>query len=210
MSVRRAAISFLLTLIAVSSVAAQTPDAGRQVFVARCAGCHGTDGNGGELGPGIAARIPLRTDEDLTTLLEQGLPGAGMPSFSTLPIRNRPISSAFCARCGRATGSGPARAKVTLDGGRTLEGLVMNQSAGDMQLLGDDRRIHLLRKTGNTYRPRHVADRLDELQRRDRRQPLQPAHADRQGNVATLAPKWIFSLPNTAPAAGHAGRRRAA
>ena len=29
---------------------AQSPDAGRQVFVGRCAGCHGRDGNGGELG----------------------------------------------------------------------------------------------------------------------------------------------------------------
>ena len=72
MSVRRAAISFLLTLIAVSSVAAQAPDAGRQVFVARCAGCHGSDGNGGELGPGIANRVPLRSDADLATLLKPG------------------------------------------------------------------------------------------------------------------------------------------
>src|SRR6478735_4367940 len=84
MSVRRAAISLLVTLIALSSVRAQPPDAGRQVFVSRCAGCHGSDGNGGELGPGIASRVPLRSDADLTTLLRQGLPGAGMPSFGTL------------------------------------------------------------------------------------------------------------------------------
>ena len=57
--------------------AAQTPDPGRQVFVSRCAGCHGSDGNGGELGPGIAARVPSRSDQDLTTLFRQGLPGGG-------------------------------------------------------------------------------------------------------------------------------------
>ena len=65
--------------------AAQTPaDPGRQVFVGRCASCHGTDGNGGELGPGIATRVPSRTDQELATLFGQGLPAAGMPAFATL------------------------------------------------------------------------------------------------------------------------------
>src|SRR6059036_2520118 len=63
---------------------AQSPDSGRQVFVSRCAGCHGSDGNGGELGPAIAARVPSRTDEDLTSLFRQGLPAAGMPAFPSL------------------------------------------------------------------------------------------------------------------------------
>ena len=49
----------LLSLFLLSSpAAAQTPDAGRQVYVARCAGCHGTTGNGGELGPDITSRVP--------------------------------------------------------------------------------------------------------------------------------------------------------
>ena len=52
MSARRISVLFLLGFIAVSSVSAQTPDAGVRVFVGRCAGCHGGDGNGGELAPG--------------------------------------------------------------------------------------------------------------------------------------------------------------
>ena len=71
-------------LSAAASAAAQTPDAGRQVFVSRCAGCHGSDGNGGELGPGIATRVPSRSDQDLSTLFRQGVPAAGMPAFSNL------------------------------------------------------------------------------------------------------------------------------
>src|SRR5437762_207365 len=46
-----------------SGAAAQSPEPGRQVFVSRCAGCHGSDGNGGELGPAIASRVPSRTDD---------------------------------------------------------------------------------------------------------------------------------------------------
>src|SRR4051812_42580299 len=72
-------------LLSASFSEAQTPAAaGRQTFVSRCAGCHGTTGNGGELGPAIAARISTRTDQDLTTLLHDGLPAAGMPAFGGL------------------------------------------------------------------------------------------------------------------------------
>ena len=34
---------------------AQTPDAARKAFESRCSGCHGADGNGGELGPQYVA-----------------------------------------------------------------------------------------------------------------------------------------------------------
>src|SRR5580765_2000387 len=58
--------------------------AGRQVFTARCAGCHGTDGNGGELGPNIATRVPTRTDQELSTVVRQGFVASGMPAFANL------------------------------------------------------------------------------------------------------------------------------
>src|SRR5204862_3718544 len=70
-------VLFLFSLPAAAS--AQVAEPGRLVFAARCAGCHGSDANGGELGPGIATRVPTRTDEELRTLFRQGLPAAGMP-----------------------------------------------------------------------------------------------------------------------------------
>src|SRR5919108_522537 len=45
-----------------------------------------------------------------------------------------------------------ARCAGCLASGGRLEGLVLNQGADDLQLLGDDRKIHLLRKEGNRYR----------------------------------------------------------
>src|SRR3977135_3200512 len=84
MKALRVSILSLITWLGCSIAMAQTPDAGRQVVVARCAGCHGSDGNGGELGPGISTRVPLRGDADLAALLRQGLPAAGMPAFGTL------------------------------------------------------------------------------------------------------------------------------
>jgi alcohol dehydrogenase (cytochrome c) len=199
MSAPRVVIPFLLTLIATTVGSAQAPDPGSQVFVARCAGCHGSDGNGGELGPGIATRVPLRSDADLTTLLRQGLPGAGMPAFSTLTERESADVVRYVRTLRPRAGSGPERAKVTLGGGRVLEGLVLNRSAVDMQLLGDDQTLHLLRKSGNEYR--QVTSQADWTSYNgqasgSRYSPL--THINK-GNVSKLTAKWIFSLPNTAP-----------
>ena len=162
-----------------AAVSAQTPDAGQQSFVTRCARCHGTDGNGGEFGPSITARVPTRTDADLDGALSGRAPDrghAGDPEpraqaeaaeliryLRTLRPRNR---------------SAAARREVTLTDGRRLAGLVQNQSLTDLQLLGDDRRIHLLRKSRRAVSRRHVAGRLAQLQRRHQRLSAQPDRAD--------------------------------
>ena len=67
-----------------------TPQAaGRDIFLNRCASCHGTNGNGGNLLPGIATRVPLRSDDDLIRILHSGLPSSGMPAFPDIvdPVR---------------------------------------------------------------------------------------------------------------------------
>jgi len=55
-----------LVIVLASSSYAQDP--GQQLFTDHCASCHGTDGNGGELGPNIATRVPLRSDAELATV----------------------------------------------------------------------------------------------------------------------------------------------
>ncbi len=188
----------LLATFALAAVtaAAQSPEAGRQVFAARCAGCHGSDGNGGELGPGIATRVPTRTDQELTTLFRQGLLASGMPSFATLTDNDSTSLIQFLRTLRPRAGTAPARAKVTV-GGAALEGLVLNQSQFDMQMLGDDRRIHLLRKNG--AQTRAVTSQTDWTSYNggysgSRYSPLTQIT---KGNVSSLAPKWMFSLRNT-------------
>ena len=94
---------------------AQSLEPGRQIFVSRCASCHGSDGNGGELGPAIVTRVPARTDADLTSLFRQGLPTAGMPAFPTLRDQDigdliRYVRERFWKGPTRATRSRYARA----------------------------------------------------------------------------------------------------
>ena len=69
----------LVSLLLTSAAAAQALDPGRQAFEVRCARCHGADGNGGEMGPTIVLRLSAHNDEQLTSLIRQGLPARGMP-----------------------------------------------------------------------------------------------------------------------------------
>src|SRR4051794_33633832 len=62
------------------NIFAQAPNPGKTVFENRCSGCHGADGNGGELGPPIAIRVPNLTNDHISTVVRSGLPGRGMPA----------------------------------------------------------------------------------------------------------------------------------
>jgi alcohol dehydrogenase (cytochrome c) len=191
--------SLVTAVVFVAPVYAQSVEAGRTVFASRCAACHGTEGGGGELGPSIVARIPLRTDADLEAVIREGLPGAGMPAFATLSTTETGHLVAFLRTLRPRAGTGPQRTTVGLADGSSLSGVVLNQSAGEMQLLGDDRRAHLLRETTagryrevtsqtgwTTYNGQASGNRYSTLTQIT------------TGNVARLAPQWVFTVPNVA------------
>src|SRR6266436_2425365 len=75
---------FAVQLAALGMAMAQAPE-GRLSFQTRCAGCHGTDGNGGEHAPSILARLRSQNDQELTALLREGVPSRGMPAFNEVP-----------------------------------------------------------------------------------------------------------------------------
>ncbi len=192
---RTAILAFCLLVPSIAL--AQNPGPGQQGFVSRCAGCHGSDGNGGELGPAITDRIPARTDEDLAALFKQGLPAAGMPAFPNLTATESADLIRYVRTLRRREGSGPVRTKLTLVDGSAIEGLVLNQSALDLQLLGDDRKIHLLRKSGERYRA--VTSQADwpSYNGQTTGSRYSTLAQITTGNVSRMVPKWIFSLQNT-------------
>jgi cytochrome c oxidase cbb3-type subunit 3 len=59
---------------------------GQQIFASACASCHGLDGRGGERAPNIAetAAVQRLSDQDLTRIITEGVPGTGMPAFHSL------------------------------------------------------------------------------------------------------------------------------
>ena len=190
------ALCVLLLLVATPSNA-QTTDAGRLVFASRCASCHGTTGDGGELGPSIVMRVPARTDAELTTVIQQGLPTAGMPAFGNLSAPETRDLIAFLRTLRPREGSGPTRTRIVLTAGATLDGLILNQGIDDMQLLGGDRKLHLLRKEGNRYR--RVTSQTDWPSYNGETKGYRHSALTQisKSNVARIIPRWIFNLPNT-------------
>lgn len=59
---------------------------GQQIFASACASCHGLDGRGGERAPNIAqaAAVQRLSDQELTRIVTEGVPGTGMPAFHSL------------------------------------------------------------------------------------------------------------------------------
>ena len=193
----RMSLICLSFLLATAAALAQNPDPGQQTFVTRCAGCHGTDGNGGELGPNITKRVPFRSDQELADVVRDGLPAAGMPAFADISPSEAASLIRFVRTLRPRGGSGPSRARVALVTGGQLDGLVLNESSADLQLLGDDRRIHLLRKEG--ARLRAVTSQADwpsynGTPSGNRYSPLKQID---KLNVPRMTPRWIFSLPGT-------------
>jgi cytochrome c oxidase cbb3-type subunit 3 len=79
----------LLVVCGLAAAHAQTkanPAAGAQTFSRNCAGCHGSDGRGGERAPDIATNrvVTARAVTDLEAVVKDGVPGKGMPAFAYL------------------------------------------------------------------------------------------------------------------------------
>jgi alcohol dehydrogenase (cytochrome c) len=170
-------------------------DAGRTVFESRCARCHGADGNGGEMGPPIVTRLSARDDEQLGAFIHTGSPARGMPPIDVAGTELRDLIKFLRSIEKRPEAKPVIRTKVQTTKGATLEGRVLAEGFDDLQLLGDDARVHLLRRTGD--RVREVTSDVD----------WPTYNGDPRGNryttmtqinkstIQRLAPKWVFAFP---------------
>jgi len=63
---------------------------GKQTFASTCASCHGLDGRGGERAPNIAEspKVQRLSDTQIAHIIENGIPGTGMPAFHSLESSN--------------------------------------------------------------------------------------------------------------------------
>ena len=175
-------------------VRAQAPD-GRQAFQSQCSGCHGTDGNGGEHGPSILARLRGSTDRELIDFLKGGAPGRGMPAFSSLPAAEMNSLVTFVRTL--APPLTQTRIQVAMTDGRTLEGVALGQTGRELQLRTADERIHLLRRAAND-RFREATSQVDWTSFNGQlsgNRYSAVAQID-TSNVARLTPKWVFPVPN--------------
>jgi alcohol dehydrogenase (cytochrome c) len=177
-----------------SRTAAQSLEAERKTFEQHCARCHGAAGEGGEMGPFILVRLSALDDPDLAKLIRDGRPQKGMPG-SAVPEPELTGLLRFLRTIQRDARP-VVRKTVHTSDGRKLLGEVKGEGFADLQLLTDDRRLHLLRRAGDRFR--EVTSEADW-----------PTYNGGPGGnrhttltqidkttVARLAPQWLFSVPD--------------
>ena len=191
-------IRFLSIVIFAGAALAQDPlAAGRTVFENRCSGCHGSDGNGGELGPPIAIRMPNLSDEQISNTVRNGLPTRGMPANTVAAVEMPQLIAVLRALIPRETGFRPYALKAALTNGKTVEGMVVNEALEDLQMRGSDGKIHLLRRV-DAKQYREVTSEVNwpfyngGLTGNRFTTMTQITKA----NVRKVAPKWVFTMPN--------------
>ncbi len=172
---------------------AQGTDAGGRQYERLCASCHGGDGRGGERGPSIVGRLASRDDRELAELIRAGLPASGMPGISVGERDMRPLVNFLRTVQGHGD-LAPLRVKPVTVLGEALDGVALGQGPDELQVLTDDRRIHLLRRSGGRFR--RVTSQADWPtyhgdMRGNRFSPLDQIDTS---NVAGLAPAWMFPV----------------
>jgi alcohol dehydrogenase (cytochrome c) len=188
-------VSLILLLPVVAQ--AQDPAAGRATFERRCAMCHGADANGGELGPAIAGRIADLTDAQIQATVIGGLPTRGMPANDIADADMSPLIAFLRSLRPKPAGFQSYRVNAQLEGGKSLEGVVLGEGVEDVQMRTDDQHLHLLRRTQGagfrevtsesdwaTYNGSVGGNRFTTLKQIT------------TANIKHVAPRWVFNMPN--------------
>ena len=86
---------------------------GKQIFLNRCAGCHGSDAYGTDHAPGLAGnrRVRARSTEQIRNLVQRGIPSAGMPAFD-LPQPQLDAVAAFVHSLNSAAAENPVSGDI--------------------------------------------------------------------------------------------------
>jgi len=214
-----AALCPLGVVVSPVPVAAQPAETrGAQVFLERCAPCHGGDGRGGERGPDVVTgnRSASRDVQEIARVVRTGMPGGAMPPIP-LPDPDLDAVASYVrglAQAARQPRTWP-RVAATLSDGTRVEGLVLAETSSDLHLLRDDGSLKTVarRNATATALPRAPMPTLTP-----RASPPAPGRGDwvtyngdlrgnrhteldeiTPANVSRLRPAWTFAVPGGRP-----------
>jgi alcohol dehydrogenase (cytochrome c) len=126
--------------VTVASDAPAAPQAieASKLFDLHCATCHGNDGRGAERGPDIVSgrRAAARSLDEIQRIIRQGIPQSGMPPTTMAAVEVEAVARHLKGIAEAAQEPRTFRhVRVRTRDGRTIEGLVQNESNFDVQLL---------------------------------------------------------------------------
>jgi alcohol dehydrogenase (cytochrome c) len=188
-----------------------------RLFEQNCATCHGNDGRGAERGPDIVSsrRAATRSLEEIQRIIRQGIPQSGMPPATMTAPEVEAVAKhlkklAEAAQQPRTFRHVRARARD----GRSIEGLVQNESNFDLQLLTLDGDVATFSRDALTEVAELGRRVMPELKPRDVERAWSPGdwpsyNGDERGNrhtllneitpanVAGMRLKWTFPVPSS-------------
>ena len=167
---------------------------GRSIFQRNCGTCHGGDGLGGEMGPNLAYRQARLSNDQLSTILRDGIQNRGMPAFPSIETREKSSLMAFLRTIRMDQRPAPAPRTVELTDGKQTTGLVMNESPSDMQMRSADGLLHLLRREETKFK--EVTSQADWTTYNGTVSGNRFSTLDQitKTNISKLVPKWIFPM----------------
>lgn len=175
-----AIFSFVLVLwelMLSPGASAQDAESGSAIFESACAHCHGSNGQGGQLGPSILRRVLEEEEADLIAFLRKGSPERGMPPtvVMTAQLPDLIIYLRFLA-----SSAGPS--ELTVTGGNTIN--TANREVTDFEPVTDASLLN--------------PDPADWLwfSRTPDAQRFSPLEQITSINVNTLGLAWARALPN--------------
>jgi alcohol dehydrogenase (cytochrome c) len=188
-----------LLLVACAAGAQQAPPGGGATgansFAVRCAVCHGGDGNGTERGPNLLGFVSTHVDDQIAALIRSGV--RAMPPHDIADPEMTSLLAFLHTLQVPEAARAPERRTVTLAGGQTLIGSVLNETRFNLQLATDDGHIHLLTRDGDTYRepsllPKQDWPRYDGSLNGSRNSTLAQINTS---NVQKLRMAWMLPVP---------------
>jgi alcohol dehydrogenase (cytochrome c) len=196
-------VSFRMLLLVIALVFAQKAvsqsnvELGRSIFQRNCGTCHGGDGLGGEMGPNLAFRQGKLDNQQLSTILHDGLSTRGMPAFPNIEGREIDSLIAFIRTIRMDQRPAPVSRTIRVGNGEEMNGLVMNEGPSDMQFRSTNGLLHLLRRQGENYR--EVTSQTDwpTYNGAVTGNRYSTLHQITKENVSKLVPKWIFPMEGT-------------
>ncbi len=130
---------------------------GEKIFKVHCARCHGIAGQGGEGSNLVRSKLKYATDDQaLIDLLDEGIPGTGMPAIWTLDEQQTAQVAGYVRTLGRLVAEempgDPARgAKIYQDsGGCSVCHIIAGHGIGigpELTHVGDQRGLDYLRQS---------------------------------------------------------------
>ena len=170
---------------------------GAKSFEARCAVCHGGDGNGSERAPSMLTFANSHNDGEVAALIRKGV--NAMPPHNIADGEMRDLLAHVHTL--RAVGGIRARRQVSakLRSGQTLAGEVLNQTTFNLQLRTADGKIHLLTAAaGGAYDEAAISPKMDWPRYDGSLTGNRNSSLDQidSKNVQRLALKWIFPVPD--------------